>query len=524
MTIKKALGELIIAGPGAGKTYNMVESIIEALQDLSPSRYIAVITYTNSATNNIHSRLSKRITIPENLFIGTMHSFLNRFIIIPFSSYGAEEIGKEKLFMQCGLDDVFQKVEKMKDKSKRSKTNQDAAIIKSNIKKRLNKLGYITYDQTLSLSKECMSKSSISRIISNRLQYLFVDEFQDSGNDVFSIIENIRKINKTKIYCVGDPEQYIQSFDSSIRDFKNIPILKASESNSYNVKINDKNYRSTTKIVEFLNHFNGRTFKNEKFQQKAISKKANLLTELDSGEEVLFIPQWETVKPIIEIFYSKCESVSITMANRCILAKKNDVINRLKSAVNNQYMNPKKNSSVLPIKVIQDTLLSTLQMNQTQFCTKYETNIFTLRKFAVAIFKAINSGAITNENTFGLFVKNVLKLEMKEGLPVKIENLKFDFNNKEVGNYVTVANIHTIKGLESEAVLAIAKTEEELLLWIETDRSIRDSKRDNEKTDYPRLGYVAFSRAERLLCIACLEKISKTTVTKLNNLGVDIMS
>ncbi|RKS03025.1 UvrD-helicase domain-containing protein [Flavobacterium sp. 102] len=524
MAIKKVSGELIIAGPGAGKTYNMVESIIEALQDLSSSRYLVVITYTNSATNNIYSRLSKRITIPENLFIGTMHSFLNRFIIIPFSSYGAEEIGREKLFMQCGLDDVFKKVEKMKEKDKRSNTNQASAIIKSNIKKRLNKLGYITYDQTLSISKECMSKNSISRIISNRLQYLFIDEFQDTGNEVFSIIENIRKVNKTKIYCVGDPEQYIQSFDSSIREFKYIPILKASESNSYNININDKNYRSTTKIVGFLNHFNGRNFKNLKFEQKAVSKNPDSVTELDTDEEIVFITQWETVTPIIEKFYSKCESISISISNRCILAKKNDVIKRVKSSVNNQYMDPKKNSIVLPINVIQDTLLSTLQMNQTQFCTKYETNIFTLRKHAVAIFKAINSGVITNENTFGLFVKNVLKLEMKEGLPVKIENLKFDFNNKEVGNYVTVSNIHTIKGLESEAVLAIAKTEEELLLWIETDHSIRESKRDNEKTDYPRLGYVAFSRAERLLCIACLEKISETTITKLDSLGVVLMS
>jgi DNA helicase-2/ATP-dependent DNA helicase PcrA len=521
MAIKKTLGELIIAGPGAGKTFNMVESIIEALQDLSPCRYLVVITYTNSATNNIYGRLSKRIIIPENLFIGTMHSFLNRFIVIPFSSYGVEDIGKEKLFMQCGLDDVFQKVEKMKDKSKRSKTNQDAAIIKSNIKKKLNKLGYITFDQTLSISKECMAKTSISKIISNRIQYLFVDEFQDSGNEVFSIIENIRKVNKTKIYCVGDPEQYIQSFDSSIRDFKNIPVLKASESNSYNVKINNKNYRSENTIVQFLNQFNGRIFKNQKFEQIAVSK-TSASSEVNQGEKVLFITQCETVKPIIEAFNNKCESISISIANRCILAKKNDVINRVKAALNNQYMDPKKNSGVLPIKAIQDTLLSTLQMNQTQFCDKYETTVFTLRKYAVSIFKAINSGIITNENTFGLFVKDVLKLEMKEGLPVKVENLKFDFNNKEVGNYITVANIHTIKGLESEAVLAIAKTEEELLLWIETDHSIRESKRDNEKTDYPRLGYVAFSRAERLLCIACLEKISQSTISKLSNLGVAI--
>ena len=145
-----------------------------------------------------------------------------------------------------------------------------------------------------------------------------------------------------------------------------------------------------------------------------------------------------------------------------------------------------------------------------------------LKSFRLLNKTNLLSKVFKDENTFGLFVKDVLKLEMKEGLPVKVENLKFDFNNKEVGNYITVANIHTIKGLESEAVLAIAKTEEELLLWIETDHSIRESKRDNEKTDYPRLGYVAFSRAERLLCIACLEKISQSTISKLSNLGVAI--
>jgi len=523
MATKKISGKLIIAGPGAGKTYNMVESIIKVLPELSPCRYLAVITYTNSATNNIYKRLSKKITIPENLFIGTMHSFLNRFIVIPFSSIGNEEVGKEKTFMQCGIDDVLHKVMKMNEikNGKKAKQPKDVAVIRSNIKKRLNNLGYITFDQTLSIAKNCMANNSISRIISNRLQYLFVDEFQDTGNEIFSIVESIRKQNNTKIYCVGDPEQYIQSFDSSIRTFRNIPILKAANSASYDIEINGRNFRSTERIVAFLNNFNGRYFKSEKFAQKAFSKDENSSIPLELGEEVLFITKWETVTPIIEKFYSKCESIDIPMANRCILAKKNDVINRIISSVNNQYMNPKKNSKSLPMNAIQDSLLTTLQMNQTEFCTHYQTNIFTLRKYTVAIFKAINNGTINNENTFGIFVKNILKLEIKEGLPVKIDNLRFDFNNHEVGNVVTVCNIHTIKGLESEAVLAIAKTEEELLLWIETDHLIRESKRDtDDKTDAPRLGYVAFSRAERLLCIACLEKVSDNTLLKLKNLGV----
>lgn len=175
------------------------------------------------------------------------------------------------------------------------------------------------------------------------------------------------------------------------------------------------------------------------------------------------------------------------------------------------------------MKAIQDALLTTVQMNQTEFCNRYQTTVYTLRKYSVAIFKAIHDGRIKNENTYGIFVKDILKLEIKQGLPIKIDNLKFDFSNHQAGNVVTVCNIHTIKGLESEAVLAIATTEEELLLWIETKHSVRELKRDSETTDYPRLGYVAFSRAERLLCLGCLQEVSFTTLQKLQSLNIQLL-
>ena len=134
---------------------------------------MAVITYTNAATNNIKKRLSRIITVPENIFIGTIHSFLNRFIIIPFASAGASDIRPEKIFMQCGTEDVFQKVEKRKTKEQRSKTVQEAAIVRSRIAKKLNQLGYITFDQTIVISRDCMDNKNICRIVSNRLQFLF---------------------------------------------------------------------------------------------------------------------------------------------------------------------------------------------------------------------------------------------------------------------------------------------------------------------------------------------------------------
>jgi len=519
---KKPISKLIIAGPGAGKTHNMVATIIEAIADLEPCRYMAVITYTNSATNNIKKRLEPLIRIPENFFIGTMHSFLNRFVVIPYASIGNKKIGKEKLFMQCGLDDVFSSVEMGKPKAKRTNNVQAAAKLKANIKDRLNEKGYITFDQSLSIAKDCMKNKAISRILSNRLQYLFIDEFQDSDNDVFSILENIRKHARTTIYCVGDPEQYIQGFDSSIKSFSNIPILKASLSSPYSVEINRSNFRSTIRIVEFLNKFNGRNFGNEKFSQIARSRSTdpNALPEL--GAYVYFVMGWETVTPLIERFNLLCDQQNIPTSERCIITKKNDQVKRIRAALNNRFMDPKKTSGTSPLKSIQDTLLTTLRMGQTQFCEHYGTDVYTLRSHSIAIMKAIRNGLITNENTYGNFLKDILDLEMKKGLPVKISNLRFDNASVEKGDVMTVSNIHTIKGLESHAVLAIAKDEQELLLWLETDPTIREEKRDRDTKDHPRLGYVAFSRAEKLLCIGCLQSISKRTRDLLISLDVQI--
>lgn len=498
---------LIIAGPGAGKTHNMVNHIIDCLPSLSPAKYMAVITYTNSATNNIKNRLSQKITPPDNLFIGTIHAFLNRFILIPYASLVLDQVGHEKLFIQCQTDDVFLSVKKTKNKEY---TVQEAASVKSKIRESLNKRGYITYDQTVAIAKRCMDNLTVRRIVSNRLQYLFVDEFQDTDNAVYSIVEGIRKEKVTQIYCVGDPEQYINSFDSSLRNFANLPILKASISNAYAVEINNANHRSSEKIVKFLNNFNGRNYHSKFFGQETITEK--------TGTEVVFIEQYENVTNILPAFKTICDKSGIKNSERCIIAKKNDVIKKIKSALGQKFLTPTKNPNTSVLNMMKETFLSTLRLNQTEFCDKYQANVYTLRKLSLQILKEINRGNITDENSYAKYLMDVLKFEFKAGLPIKIENFRNVLGNQPSDEFMVVSNIHTIKGLESEAVLAIAKTEAELLLWFEQDMSIRDQQRGNEFTDYPRLGYVAFSRAQTTLCIACLEKISDATKTKIQSL------
>lgn len=507
----KGKPKLVIAGPGAGKTHNMVDAIIKALSLSHPNRYIAVITYTNAATNNIKTRLVKRIAFPENLFIGTMHSFINRFIVIPYASVVLDKIGQEKIFMQCDTDDVFELVKK---KNGKEYDNKAAAVLRAKIKDKLNEKGLITFDQTIALARECMEAEYVKRIISNRLQFLFIDEFQDTSNGISEIIEHIRKQGKTDIYCVGDPEQYIQSFESSVKIFGNIPILKTAANSRYDVEFNQANRRCSIPIITFLNKFNGRVFNGNRFEQK--------LDDSFEGPPVFFINRPQNIKDILPVFNTECDKLAIDIRERYVIGKKKDVIRRISAALNNHYVSPEKNSRQSLLGAVKDTLLSTLQLNQTQFCESYKCDVFHLRKICISIIKAIRDGVISNQNTFGKFVLEKYDLKVNAALPVMIENFQVMVSEADSKEYMTVSTIHTVKGLEADAVLTIAKTEAELLLWLETDHSVRDLYRGKEQTDYPRLGYVAFSRARKLLAIACLEQIADITSQKLRTLGVSI--
>jgi DNA helicase-2/ATP-dependent DNA helicase PcrA len=67
------LNKLVIAGPGAGKTYSMVDEVMKVLPNLDNNRFCVVITYTNAATDKIRNKMQKKIKIPENVFIGTIY-------------------------------------------------------------------------------------------------------------------------------------------------------------------------------------------------------------------------------------------------------------------------------------------------------------------------------------------------------------------------------------------------------------------------------------------------------------------
>ena len=81
------------------------------------------------------------------------------------------------------------------------------------------------------------------------------------------------------------------------------------------------------------------------------------------------------------------------------------------------------------------------------------------------------------------------------------------------------SSIHRAKGLEATAVLVVADTWNELRKWCTVDRALRN----RDKQDKCRLGFVAFSRAMELLCLACREPSDANTRKYLEDLGLTLL-
>ncbi|MEC0432508.1 3'-5' exonuclease [Bacillus subtilis] len=81
--------------------------------------------------------------------------------------------------------------------------------------------------------------------------------------------------------------------------------------------------------------------------------------------------------------------------------------------------------------------------------------------------------------------RDVKKIKLSE----LVESLFYE--NQFTQKLSNIKSIHSAKGMEAECVLVLAETQNELNEWLA----------NNQKSEEARIGYVAFSRARKLLCI-----------------------
>lgn len=488
LAMKPTLAE---AGPGAGKTHAMVDEIVAAVQKLPPHRFLAAITYTNAAADTIRERLSWRVRPRRNIFIGTTHSFVNRFILAPCAEL-LSVLPEDRIYAAV---DVHEK-------------GRGAARYTENLIKK----GIVPYDAMIPKSRLILKIPGIRERICGRLAFIFVDEFQDVDIGMLEILDHFRKAAKTALYVVGDPEQYVMGFTyrgQTPPSHDQIPFFRFKQLSKRKPIV--ENHRSNYEIVEFANQFRA------DLKQRAVKPSRK-------EPQVLFIQSTELEK-IVRHYQELSANVENEeeQRTRLYLSEENATFDSISDQFHlTSVSNLARKTNTLLGEAL-DLLSVALDRSQRRICEEFGLSRLQWRAAGVLLLRDLRAGAYSVEQfivfVFDVFGHSVSKSRVKlidEGLRM----LTAEFTRDQSAHHSELcSSIRKAKGLQADAVLVVAKTAKELKKWLQTDRSCRA----RDKQDKCRLGYVAFTRPREMLCIACLKKMDSELRQMLKELGIKVV-
>ncbi len=268
---------LIIACPGSGKTRTLTYKIAYELGRLqSKKHFVVAITYTNAAADEIRDRVELLGVDISQLWIGTIHSFCNEWILRPYSLYLQELKNGFKILNSHDSQKIIEEL--CKNEKDPPITYYDCQFIATTEDYRIGSLDtrkhhsignvlreyiktlkdnrQVDYEQILYYSYQILkSRPVICEILSNIFPFIMIDEYQDTKDIQYQIIFSIVKggKSKTKLFIVGDPNQSI------FETLGGYPMKKDKIEELTNLKLIERhlvsNYRSSALIIRYFDYF-----------------------------------------------------------------------------------------------------------------------------------------------------------------------------------------------------------------------------------------------------------------------------
>ena len=570
----------VFAGPGAGKTYwliNNIRNILKNSKKLSSTSKIACITYTNVAVEEIQTRLDMT---GDQVEVSTIHSFLYNCLVKPYAYLLKYEDGEYLVNIEQldGHDDHLPSVGRIlgnKQMSALIKKNKidneelhdvlsalewhldgDKLILQPRNewqRKKFKKLittgffiaykamfwndGIIHHEDVLFLSYEILKNFPLLRgFIATKYPYILIDEFQDTHPIQTNIIKWISEAGAI-IGVIGDPAQSIFQFQGASRtDFLEFQLP---EQKNYAIKYNR---RSTRNIVNILNHIRGT---DEVVQE--------CYREID-GSEICIIPD-RSIDGIIEKFYLEKARLELT-GDSCIVSRRNDTVVKLKNYVENCNLSIWSDFSKADSKR-QRFIEIILSAQEYANNSMYETAVKEIMK----AFKSDKNGALKDPFTAcSLDIDILFKRSMAVSLlvyltnnrGVNIEKTVLTFYNDLISFFNGIGV--TLKGVSNggfktfaqktnvnELLLGLSLGEEKhstirtihkskgaefqsVLVYLEDNKDVQHLLNPDVKSpeDDCRLYYVALSRAKDFLCIAT-DQLSQEIIDNLLKLNMRLI-
>ncbi len=229
---------LVIAGPGTGKTFTLVEKIKFLVDQGYEVDKIFAITFTNKAKDELKNRVNLDVNIH------TFHSLSKKIIEIKRNENIKILEAEEQLKIIKNLIKSNKKVdiEKFFKDLYFHRSGYEPEFFKKEV---IDYTNYLKSENLYDFDDLIFNAINILKIENPlNINYLLIDEFQDINEPQFNIIKSFLKYN-VKLFGIGDPNQSIYGFRGA--------------SNSYFNKLDGKkiflkyNYRSCKNIINFSN-------------------------------------------------------------------------------------------------------------------------------------------------------------------------------------------------------------------------------------------------------------------------------
>jgi DNA helicase II / ATP-dependent DNA helicase PcrA len=219
-----AVALLVLAGPGAGKTFCLIERIRFLLEklEMDPAR-ICAFTFTNKAAGEIAERLARTLgPRAARVKSGTIHSFCAELL----REFGAR-VGLEKNFQI--IDDADQHVvlrrigqfsrwnSKLLRRISAHRiagepfTHRNDAEAYGKYERFLRDRNYADFDTLILKTAELLAHHEVVQRVRARWDCVLVDEFQDLNPLQYQVIRELGREHR-HIFAVGDDEQSIYSW------------------------------------------------------------------------------------------------------------------------------------------------------------------------------------------------------------------------------------------------------------------------------------------------------------------------
>ncbi len=263
---------LILAGAGSGKTKTITSRVAYLIQNGIPPSSILTLTFTNKAASEMRQRamalLDNKISYPPLLC--TFHKFGLLFL-----KHHMQELGRSNNFVIIDTDDKKRilksfdldlPVPMVAAEISRYKSNlispeeaisaaqminyKKIANIYQKYENYLEQNNLVDFDDLLALPYKILEQNEdLRREISRKYQYILVDEYQDTNDLQFKLLQKLAS-EHNNLCVVGDDDQSIYGWRGA--NIKNILEFDKEFENTKVIKLT-KNYRSTETILKAAN-------------------------------------------------------------------------------------------------------------------------------------------------------------------------------------------------------------------------------------------------------------------------------